>query len=571
MHQITHTLQQGSQEWHAFRREHFGASEASACLNLSPYQSRAELLRLKATGEEKGIPPALQAVFDRGHETEIGGRAIAEGIIREDLFPVVMSYGKLSASCDGLTMLGDAAFEHKQWNADLARSIASGVLPDHHMPQVQQVLLVTGAERCLFMTSDGTQEHCAWMWVPRDPDYMIQVQAAWNRFGADLAEYVPPEVVPEPTAAPQMQLPAVSVNVSGSIAVTDNLRTFGNALQAYVERINKQPQTDDDFATLEAQAKDLKRAEDALTAAEDNALGQAADIDTLRKTVSNLREFARHARLSAEKIVKAEKENRKNAIIQKGIEAFRAFGDELTARFPAALPMAIPDIPADFYGAAKGLKTLTSIQNAVDTELARVKITASAVADKIAGNLRALMDHAEHRHLFADYRMLALKEADDLQAMLDQRISAFNAEQDRKLAAERERIQKEEEAEQQNTAAGTVNSSANEGTGKASAHWPWPSKSTVAAAAITQPIDNGARINLGTINSTLGITVSVAFLAEIGIAQVGTEKRAVLYLESDFPAICHAIADHVMRKASLGLSGAASAGTQGSASPSRED
>ncbi|MDE2439543.1 MAG: YqaJ viral recombinase family protein, partial [Betaproteobacteria bacterium] len=497
MDRITHTLQQGSQSWHNFRREHFGASEAAACMNLSPYQSRAELLRIKATGEEKEIPPALQAVFDRGHETEIGGRAIAEGIIGEELYPVVMSYGKLSASCDGLTMLGDVAFEHKQWNADLARSIAAGILPDHHMPQVQQVMLVTGAERCMFMTSDGTQEHCAWMWVPRDPDYMIQVQSAWNQFSADLSEYVPPEVVPAPTAAPQMQLPAVSVNVTGAIAVTDNLRTFGDALQAYVERINKQPQTDDDFATLEAQAKDLKRAEDALTTAEDNALGQAADIDTLRKTVSHLREIARQARLSAEKIVKAEKENRKNAIIQKGIEGFRAFRDELTRRFPAELPMTMPDVPADFYGAAKGLKTLTSIQNAINTELARVKIDASAAADKIAGNLRILLEHEEHRHLFADYRMLAIKDADDLLAVIEQRISAFAEHEARKKQESEVAEQKRsDDAASSKTIAPII-------------------AAEVAARTVASPPqsdDTGTRIKLGEIGERLGFTLTAEFL-----------------------------------------------------------
>lgn len=554
-------LIQGSQEWHSARARYNTASEAPAMMGMSHYMTRTELLRQKATGTVKDIDAATQRRFDRGHEIEAFARPLAEAFIGEELFPVTATDddGWLLASFDGLTMDETTCWECKTSNAALRAAIDAGDLPDSHWPQVEQQLLISGAERCIFTISDGSAEGTRHLEYRSNPDRRRALVAGWEQFDRDLAEYVPPEVVPEPTASPQIQLPAVSVNVSGAIAVTDNLRTFGDALQAYVERINKQPQTDDDFATLEAQAKDLKRAEDALTAAEDNALGQAADIDTLRKTVSHLRELARQARLSAEKIVKAEKENRKNAIIQKGIEAFRAFGEELTARFPAALPMAIPDIPADFYGAAKGLKTLTSIQNAIDTELARVKITASAVADKIAGNLRALMDHAEHRHLFADYRMLALKEADDLQAMLAQRISAFNAEQDRKLAAERERIQKQEEAkaaakvkaeiEQKNICDGApASSSANEGTGETPA--PGQRETPVAVISIVPAIDNGARINLGTINATLGITVSAGFLADIGIDPAGTEKRAVLYRESDFPAICQAIADHVMRKAS---------------------
>ena len=45
-----HNLIQGSAEWHAFRRQHYTASDAPAMLGISPYKTRAELLREKATG-----------------------------------------------------------------------------------------------------------------------------------------------------------------------------------------------------------------------------------------------------------------------------------------------------------------------------------------------------------------------------------------------------------------------------------------------------------------------------------------------------------------------------------------
>lgn len=109
-----HQLQQGTKDWHDFRAEHFGASEAAACLGLSPYMTRNDLIKQKATGIEMEVPQKLQAVFDRGHETETGGRDMAEAIVGEDLYPVVMSFGQLSASCDGLSMSNEIAFEHKQ-------------------------------------------------------------------------------------------------------------------------------------------------------------------------------------------------------------------------------------------------------------------------------------------------------------------------------------------------------------------------------------------------------------------------------------------------------------------------
>ena len=47
---VTHDCAQGSAEWHALRARHFTASEASAMLGVSKYQTRDELLHQKHTG-----------------------------------------------------------------------------------------------------------------------------------------------------------------------------------------------------------------------------------------------------------------------------------------------------------------------------------------------------------------------------------------------------------------------------------------------------------------------------------------------------------------------------------------
>ena len=49
--------------------------------------------------------------------------------------------------------------------------------------------------------------------------------------------------------------------------------------------------------------------------------------------------------------------------------------------------VALPAIAADFAGAMKGKRNLASIRDAVDSELARVKIEANAVAELIDANL----------------------------------------------------------------------------------------------------------------------------------------------------------------------------------------
>jgi predicted phage-related endonuclease len=512
-------------------------------LGLSPYTKRAELLKKKATGCEPEVSASTQAVFDRGHETEIGGRKLAESIIGEDLFPVTMSHGRLSASCDGLTMAEDIAFEHKQWSESLAKSIADGILPEHHQPQAQQVLHVTGAEKLLFMTSDGTDSRCVWMWVYPQQDWIERIIAGWKQFEKDLAEYQPVEVIPAAVATPQMQLPAVSVQVKGGIEVRDNLAAFGDALTLYVERINHKPQSDQDFADLDGAVKTLKAAEEALTAAENNALGQAESLDLLRRTIHQFRELARTNRLQAEKTVKAEKENRRNAIIFAGKAALEAHIAELTKRLGKSY---MPTIAADFNGVVKGLKTITSIQNAVDTELARVKIESSAIADKIEINLNTLRELAvDHAFLFADAGQLALKANDDLIATIKTRIAEHKAAEDKRLEDERAKIRQEEEAKaqasvqavapQQSPTLGEILQAVA------------PPAIVEAMAGNVQPIqatDTGTTIKLGEISERLGFTVTADFLAKLGY-QATTDRNAKLYRAADFPAICIAIVRHV--------------------------
>ena len=98
-------LQQGTKEWHEFRANHFGASEAPAMMGESKYQSRDDLLQAKKFGAEDP-DAATQALFDKGHETEEKARAIAEEIIGEELYPVTghSEFSKLSASFDGVTL-----------------------------------------------------------------------------------------------------------------------------------------------------------------------------------------------------------------------------------------------------------------------------------------------------------------------------------------------------------------------------------------------------------------------------------------------------------------------------------
>lgn len=449
-----HQLQQGSAAWHQFRSEHFGASEAAAMLGISPYTTRAELLKQKATGEEKEVSPQLQAVFDRGHETEIGGRALAEAIIEDDLFPVVMSFGDQSASCDGLTMCSNIAFEHKQWSASLAESIANGVLPEHHQPQCQQVMHVTGATRCLFMTSDGTDSKCQWMWVERDQVWIDRIIAGWKQFAADLAAYQHVEVIPAVVAAPINDLPALAIEITGNV-VASNLSQWRGIVTERIASINTDLQTDQQFADADKMVKFLADGEQRIEVVKAQAQSQATSIDEVFRALDEIRATMRTKRLELDKLVKARKENIRGEIAQEGMKAYAEHCAALNARLKGQyLP---GSITAAFAEVMKGKKTVASLRDAVSTELARVKIESNALADKIDANLKRYGELAVgFEFLFRDLMQLVMQPAEAFDAMVQQRISQHQEQKRREEEATRERIAKEEREKAEREAAATL-------------------------------------------------------------------------------------------------------------------
>jgi len=391
-----HELVQGSPEWQAFRLTHHGASEAAAMLGLSKKTTRSELLRIKHTGTPKEFSDWVQVnILDYGHQVEALARPLVEEIIGEDLYPVTTSNedegGNLSASCDGLTMLYDTAFEHKQWNEALAASVRAGILPEEHMPQCQQIMLVTGAARVIFVVSDGTPGNLVWVEVRPDPEWFDRIRAGWAQFDRDLADYVLPEAKPAIVAEPVQALPAVSVQVSGALTVAENFTVFEQALRQFLdERLIREPQTDQDFADLDLQIKALKRAEDALDAAEAQMLAQVSGVDAAKRAKDALHKLTRDNRLMAEKLLESEKKRRREEKIE---AARKAFADHL-AELQREIADLRLDVPApDFAAVIKGLKTLASVQDKLDTALANGKIA----ADQKAADLRTKLAWVGHR------------------------------------------------------------------------------------------------------------------------------------------------------------------------------
>ena len=543
-----HNVQQGTPEWLALRASHFTASEAPAMKGASKFQTRNDLLAMKKTGIVPDVTPQQQAAFDRGHATEEMARPLAEEDIGEELYPIVGTSGNLLASMDGATMLGDVLFEHKLWNEKLVAQIRAGELDPHYYWQLEQQLLVSGAERVLFVCSDGTRDKYVSMYYSPVPGRREELIAGWAQFEQDLGEFVPQETKVEPIGAAPDQLPALRIDVTGMVTAS-NLDAFKSHALTVISNISTELKTDKDFADADATVKWCSEVEDKLKAAKEHALSQTESIDVLFKAIDDITAETRRKRLELEKLVKARKEMIRNDIVMNAAKALQDHIDQINGTLGGRIRM--PRVASDFAGAIKGKKSVSSLQEAADSELARAKIEASRIADGIRVNQSSLNElAADHKFLFHDFQELALKANDDLVALIKVRINEHEQQQAelkrqeeekaQQLAAKQQQQVVEQVVEQQ--AVQTIEPAPQAGEQVSVATPATPIK---AAAAVQQPVDDGRHFKLGDLSDRLGFVVSASFMSSLGFEAAARERGATLYRESDFPRICTALVNHI--------------------------
>jgi predicted phage-related endonuclease len=437
-----HNVDQGSAEWHALRADFHTASEAPAMMGASKQMKRTELLDAKKSGLDRDVSWWVQKyLFDKGHEFEALARPILEARIGEDLFPIVGTKDDLLASLDGCTMLGETLFEHKMWNEQLAADVRAGDLDPHYYWQLEQQLLVSGAEKVIFVCSDGTEENFVSMEYAPVPGRAAKLVAGWKQFEADLAVHefadAPSIVVGK---APD-ELPALRIELTGMVT-SSNLKLFEQSALAVIDSVKTTLETDQDFADAKKAVKWCADVEEAITVAKKQALSQTESIEDLFRSFDRVSAHARETRLKVDKLVKAQELVVKTSIKQK---AEQALIDHVAAINKTLGKVTLPAVTADFAGAMKNKRTIASLQDAVDTELARAKIDASQSADAIRLNLESLRTlAADHAFLFVDAQQLVTKANDDLVALIKVRISEHKKVEEEKAETLREKIRKEE-------------------------------------------------------------------------------------------------------------------------------
>ena len=562
------SVAQGTPEWGAHRAQHYNASDAPAMLGVSPYKTRAQLVREHATGVTAEIDETTQRRFDDGHRFEALARPLAEKLIGEELFPCVgvLKGTKYSASFDGLTLLFDTAFEHKSLNDAIRNAIDDGIgngvcLPEYLRVQMEQQCMVSGAERVLFMASKWNGEtlveerHC---WYYPDAALREKIVNGWAQFDADVAAYQPePEVLPAPAGRTPDQLPALHIEVTGMVTAS-NLHQWKEAAIAVFQGISTDLQTDQDFADADKTVKWCADIEDQLKAAKQHALSQTASIDELFRTIDAISAEARAKRLELDKLVKARKESIKAEIVAAGCASVRAHFDAINSTLGAHAFQPAQTLQLNLGAAIKGMRSIKGMRDAVDAAVAAEKIEASQRAERVRACITIVNAAVEHTHLFPDIvQLCAAKQPDDLRNLVAARVAEHQRREAERLEAERERIRQEEAAriEREQLERERAAAAAAPAPQPAPAMAPAPhvehSAANVPLAGTSAPA-SGARIKLGDICAAIApLSITAEGLAQLGFRPVGNDRSAKLYNLADLPIICEQMRRILARAASL--------------------
>lgn len=225
-------LEQGSPAWHQWRAGVLGASDAGTILGLNPWKTPEKLWKQK-----KGLLPwdRTSKAMERGTRLEPLARSAFELETGYDMPPicaVAKEYPFISASLDGYTSnhVASHILEIKCGESIYGKIAGGGPIPPYYEAQVQQQLMVTGAERCYFWAFDPEQGGKLRL-VDPDVDFQAKLLDALVNFHASLRTDEPP--TPSDVRADDIWRDAVA----DYLDATEDLETVKAVLECHKERL----------------------------------------------------------------------------------------------------------------------------------------------------------------------------------------------------------------------------------------------------------------------------------------------------------------------------------------------
>lgn len=164
-------LEQGSPEWHAWRRGGIGASEAPIIEGISPYRTARELAREKIDPTYEADLSGSEYIFAKGHQVEKVIRKDFQDLVGVEIVPVCFQNGIRLASLDGFHS-SKGTLEAKLVGQDvLKKALEQAEIPDHHYSQMQHQFAVCGADVGQWFGHDG-KKRGALVEVRRNDEYI---------------------------------------------------------------------------------------------------------------------------------------------------------------------------------------------------------------------------------------------------------------------------------------------------------------------------------------------------------------------------------------------------------------
>lgn len=229
----------------------------------------------------------------------------------------------------------------------------------------------------------------------------------------------------------------IILRISSQI-VASNIDDVAASVRAEIAKVNTDLKTDEDFAIAEQQVKDFKNAEDAIKAAQEAALSEAADVKKLMDTTSEIIDLLAKTRLALDKQVKAQKAKVKEEIIgtaRDGIHRALA-GCDIRLQPAMRKVLRIDELDGVLAEATKGKKTLAGLEKGC----AEVLANWTALIGKTEAYMQARYAQipADRLHLFADLNDLLA-----LDSGFEDAIAARIVAEDERQAAEKNRLEGE--------------------------------------------------------------------------------------------------------------------------------
>ena len=413
---VTVDVKTGSKEWHEHRAKYFNASDAPAVLGKGK-MSREELLD-KYKGYQEEVSDFTQKIFNKGHELEADALYYAELEVGDDLYPLIGVNGTLSASFDGITLDERIIYEHKTLNAEIKQSGATLA----HKIQVQQQFMVSGAYRCLFLATNGVDEHYQ-EWLEPDLELQEQIKNGWELFSIDLEHHEIKQKNEAPVTVAVLELPSVIIQVKGELTLC-NISDVRPVFDKFLQDATVNLVTDNDFAIAEAESKKARDIAKRCIATEKNVIDQTASISEVTRELRMYADKFNALALQQENAVKTQKDNIKIALLNKSTAEFGIFIKTLN---DGIKPIYLKTQQPNFMEAMKGKRTISSLEDAIVFELSKCQSIAVAAAALIGANLKEIAAASEYKFLLNDFDSLVLMDIEHLKMTIDTRIRDHRA------------------------------------------------------------------------------------------------------------------------------------------------